>query len=57
MLVIVENPGIRGVKKVPRLLGLETGRLAYRPIRMVSYALDYTLNEKLWHYFGNYPRA
>ena len=57
ILVIVENPGIRGIEKLPRLLGVETGRLSYRPIRMVSYALDYTLNEKLWHYFGNYPEV
>ena len=54
ILVIVENPGIRGVEKLPRLLGMETGMLSYRPMRMVSYALDYTLNEKLWHYIGNY---
>jgi tetratricopeptide (TPR) repeat protein len=53
-LVIVENPGIRGIEKLPRLLGITTGRLAYRPMRMLSYALDYTLNEKLWSYISNY---
>ena len=47
ILVIVENPGIRGVEKLPRLLGINTGRLSYRPMRMISYALDYTLNEKI----------
>ena len=54
ILVIVENPGIRGVEKLPRLLGINARKLSYRPIRMISYALDYTLNEKLWYYFGNY---
>ncbi len=54
ILVIVENPGIRGIEKLPRLMGIDTGKLSYRPIRMFSYALDYTLNEKLWYYVGNY---
>ena len=54
ILVIVENPGIRGIQKIPHLLGINTGRISYRPMRMVSYALDYTLNENLWHYFGGY---
>ncbi|MBW1853622.1 MAG: hypothetical protein JRJ00_02915, partial [Deltaproteobacteria bacterium] len=54
MLVIVENPRIRGIDKLTNLLGLERARLSYRPIRMISYALDYTLNEKLWYCIGNY---
>jgi tetratricopeptide (TPR) repeat protein len=54
ILVIVENPGIRGVEKLPRLLGFGRGKLSYRPMRVLSYALDYTLNEKLWYYVGNY---
>ena len=52
ILVIVENPGIRGIEKIPSLLGLGKKRISYRPIRMVSYAVDYTLNEKLWRYMG-----
>jgi tetratricopeptide (TPR) repeat protein len=53
-LVITENPGIRGIENIPRLLGLTTGHVSYRPIRMVSYALDYTLNTMLWQHVGNY---
>jgi tetratricopeptide (TPR) repeat protein len=52
-LVIAENPGIRGIENIPRLLGFTTGRTSYRPIRMVSYALDYTLNKNLWCHIGN----
>ncbi len=52
-LVIAENPGIRGIENIPRLLGFTTGRTSYRPIRMVSYALDYTLNKNLWCQIGN----
>ncbi len=54
-LVLSENPGIRGIENIPRLLGLTTGRTSYRPIRMVSYAIDYTLNEKLWRHLGKCP--
>ena len=52
-LVIVDNPGIRGIQNIPWLIGLTTGWAFYRPVRMVSYALDYTLNEKLWQYLGD----
>jgi len=46
--LILENRTIRGIEKVPYLLGIGTGRVSYRPIRTISYALDYTLNKKLW---------
>ena len=53
-LVIVDNLGIRGVKNIPWLLGLTTGWTFYRPVRMVSYAVDYSLNQRLWRHFGDY---
>ncbi len=51
-LVISGNPGIRGITNIPRLLGVSTGHVSYRPIRMISYALDYTLNETVWWRLG-----
>ncbi len=51
--LIAENPTIQGIDKIPRLLGVGR-RGAYRPMRTVSYALDYTLNEILWRSAGGY---
>jgi tetratricopeptide (TPR) repeat protein len=53
-LVISNNPTIRGIEKVPRLLGMGKKKASYRPLRMISYAVDYTLNQKLWKYMGIY---
>jgi len=50
--LIVENPTIRGIEKIPSLLGIGKRRISYRPVRMISYAVDYTLNKKLWRYLG-----
>lgn len=52
--VILKNPSIRGIEKIPRLLGVGKWRVSYRPIRMVSYAVDYTLNVKLWRHVEGY---
>ncbi len=53
--VILNNRTIRGIEKIPRLLGLWKKRIiSYRPIRMVSYSVDYTLNKKLWGSAGGY---
>ncbi len=52
--LILKNPTIRGVEKIPRLLGMGKWRASYRPVRMISYAVDYTLNKKLWRHVGRY---
>lgn len=53
--LIAGNPSIRGIEKIPRLLlGIKTGRASYRPVRTISYAVDFNLNSKLWQYFGRY---
>ena len=52
--LIAHNYSIRGIEKIPQLLGLGKGKLFYRPVRMASYAVDYTLNEKLWRFAGGY---
>ena len=52
--LIKENYGIRGIEKIPRLLGIGKGKISYRPVRMVSYALDYSLNKGLWQAAGGY---
>jgi len=52
--LIKENYGIRGIEKIPRLLGIGKGKISYRPVRMVSYALDYSLNKGLWRAAGGY---
>ena len=53
--VILNNRNIRGIEKIPRLLGLWEKRIiSYRPIRMISYSVDYTLNRKLWGSAGGY---
>ena len=52
--ILRKNPTIRGIENIPSLLGLGTYGVSYRPLRMVSYALDYTLNETLWRNVGGY---
>ena len=52
--LIESNLSIRGIEKIPRIINLEKWRTSYRPVRMVSYALDYTLNQKLWRTAGGY---
>lgn len=41
--LISENPGIQSLKNIPGMMGVETGWTAYRPLRLVSYAVDYSL--------------
>jgi tetratricopeptide (TPR) repeat protein len=53
-LLITNNPAMRGVEKIPALLGVGKKRAQYRPLRMISYAVDYTLNQKLWKHVGSY---
>ena len=50
--LIVEHRLVRGVEKIPDLLGAGRWRGSYRPVRMVSYAIDDTLNETLWRGAG-----
>jgi len=52
--LVLENHTIRGIEKVPRLLGIGKRRVSYRPMRMISYAVDYTLNKELWRDTGKY---
>jgi tetratricopeptide (TPR) repeat protein len=53
-LLITNNPAMRGVEKIPGLLGVGKKRAQYRPLRMISYAVDYTLNQKFWKHVGSY---
>ena len=53
-LLITNNSAIRGVEKIPLLLGAGKIKAQYRPLRMISYAVDYTLNQKIWKYLGRY---
>ena len=53
-LLITNNPAIRGVEKIPRLLGAGKKKVQYRPLRMISYAVDYTLNQKIWKHLGSF---
>jgi len=39
--LILENPTITSLKNIPYLLGITTGNTAYRPLRFISYAVDY----------------
>ncbi|MCX5884517.1 MAG: tetratricopeptide repeat protein, partial [Proteobacteria bacterium] len=39
--LISENPLIRSLKNIPGMLGVGTGWTAYRPFRLISYAVDY----------------
>jgi tetratricopeptide (TPR) repeat protein len=41
--LIVENSGIRSLRNIPALLGagVGTGGISYRPLRFISYAVDY----------------
>jgi len=55
--VILNNPTIKGIEKIPGLLGIGKRRVSYRLIRMVSYAIDYTLNKKVWGSAGGYENG
>ena len=50
--LIATNPHIKGIQKIPNLLGFGKQMVFYRPVRTVTYALDYTLNKNLWHPSG-----
>lgn len=45
---------VRGIEKTPLLLGMGKWDISYRPVRRISYALDYTLNKKLWGSTGGF---
>ncbi len=51
--LIAESSTITGIENIPRLL--LSGKLSayYRPLRTISYTLDYTLNKKFWYRFAN----
>lgn len=52
--LIAKNHKIRGIDKIPQLLGIGESRVSYRPMRMITYALDYTLNERVWQHLLGY---
>ncbi len=52
--LIATNPHIKGIQRTPNLLGFKKQMVFYRPVRTITYALDYTLNKNLWHFFGGY---
>jgi tetratricopeptide (TPR) repeat protein len=52
--LIINNPSIRDLKNIPRMFGV-TGRYFYRPLREISYAIDYQLtglNPMGYHLFN-----
>jgi Flp pilus assembly protein TadD/uncharacterized membrane protein len=51
--LIAASSHLTGIENIPRLL--LAGKLSsyYRPLRTISYTLDYTLNKKFWHRFAN----
>lgn len=51
--LIAASSKITGIENLPRLL--LSGKLSayYRPLRTITYTLDYTLNKKLWHRFAS----
>ncbi len=48
---------MKGVETIPRLLGSGARKASYRPIRMISYAVDYTLNWRIWRWSGGHNRG
>ena len=52
--LIATNPHIKGIQKIPNLLGYGKRRFFYRPVRTITYALDYSLNKNVWHFFGTF---
>ena len=53
--IIVQNQLITSLKNIPRILGLTSGHIAYRPIRDLSYTIDYFffgLNPVGYHLFN-----
>ncbi|MDX1778590.1 MAG: hypothetical protein R3339_06900, partial [Thermodesulfobacteriota bacterium] len=52
--LIATNPHIKGIQKIPDLLGYGKRMVFYRPVRTITYALDYSLNKNVWHFFGTY---
>lgn len=50
--LILKNPSIRDLKKIPLYFTSETKRVPYRPLRWITYAIDYqfsTLNPLGYH--------
>ena len=54
LLLIAENRELSGIENIPH--HLLSGRILayYRPMRAISYALDYTLNREFWHRFARH---
>lgn len=46
--LVSQNQGIKGLHNLPRILGIKKKTGAYRPVRMASYVLDYSINQHLW---------
>ena len=41
--MVVDNPQIRSLDNIPKILGVGEGSRRYRPVRFVSYAIDHAL--------------
>ena len=54
--IIRNNPTIRGIKNIPGILGIGKERKSYRPVRIISYAVDFSLNRNLWRYLVRYDK-
>ncbi len=52
--LILSNPQVTSIENTAR--DLLSGKLPayYRPLRTISYALDYTLNKKFWYRFASH---
>ena len=42
--IVVENPVIKSFTHIPLVLGLQTGQPIYRPVRFITYMVDYALS-------------
>jgi dolichyl-phosphate-mannose--protein O-mannosyl transferase len=42
--IVVENPVIKSFTHIPLVLGLQTGQPIYRPVRFLTYMVDYALS-------------
>ncbi len=50
--LIVENSAIKSLKNIPEIIGFKNGTPLYRPVRFLSYLIDYSfsgLNPKSYH--------
>jgi len=49
--LVSQNKRIRSLHNLPFVSGFRKNMISYRPVRMVSYVLDYFTNRHLWSHF------